>query len=144
MAGCRMMPDKQNKDLKELMSLAFAGGFSDMHWQLMTDEALAVHKHILGLEAQVKELTEFQMEEIEPHVWPNMDDDPDRLDIEVIGENGRFLLWFDEEGDAGYTVTTKSPVAYYGYMTPESLDALRARLNRGNLDQPARDKEGKK
>ena len=139
-----MIPDEQNGDLKELMTLAFAGGFPDMYWQLMTDAALAIHEHITGLEKQVKELTEFHMEEIEPHVWPNMDDDPDRLDIEIIGNDGRFLLWFDEEGDAGYTFITSRSVSYYGYMTPESLIALIERLNRGNLEQPARDKEEKK
>ena len=139
-----MTPDKQNEYLKELMVLAFAGEFSNTHWQLMTDAALAVHKHITELEKQVEELTEFRMEEIEPHVWPSMDDDPDRLDIEIIGNDGRFLLWFDEEGDAGYTFIASRPVTYYGYMTPESLVALRERINRGNLNQPARDKEEKK
>ncbi len=97
---------------------------------------------IKELEKQVEELTAgSHMEEIEPHVWPNMNDDPDRVDIEIIGNDGRFLLWFDEDGDAGYTFITSRPVAYYGYMTPESLDVLRERLNRGNLDQPAREKE---
>ncbi len=136
------MMSEQNKDLEELMILATAGKFGDLYWQIMTDAALAVHEHITGLEKQVKELTEPHTKDMELHVWPNMEDDPDLLDIEVIGEHGRFLLWFDEEGDAGYTFITNRPVAYYGYMTPESLDALRERLNRGNLEQPSREKEG--
>ncbi len=134
---------KQNEDLEELMILArgAAEGVGDMYWQLMTDAALAVQEHIWALE-KAQEFPEISMEALEPYVWPNMDDDPDRLDIEVIGEHGRFLLWFDEEGDAGYTFITDSPVAYYGYMTPESLEALRDRLNRGNLSQPSRSTDG--
>lgn len=129
---------KQNEDLEELMILARGGGFSDMYWQLMTDAAFAVHTYIQKLEKQVSEFPEIDIKDMEPYVWPTMDEDPDRLDIEVIGDEGRFLLWFDENGDAGYTFITNGPVVYYGYMTPESLTALKDRLNRGNLSQPSR------
>ncbi len=139
-----MMPDKQNEDLEELMTLArgVEGTIGDMYWQLMTDAAFAVGTYIQELENQVEELTErHDMKDMEPYVWPNMDEDPDCLDIEIIGEHGRFLLWFDEEGDAGYTFITDGPVAYYGYMTPKSLEALKDRLNRGNLGLPSREKK---
>ncbi len=136
-----MMSDKQPfEDLKELINLVRGDArvVGDMYWQLMTDAALAVQTHIWALEKQVEELTKVHMKDIAPHVWPNMNDDPARLDIEIIGDHGRFLLWFDEEGDAGYTFITDGPVAYYGYMTPESLEALQQRLNRGNLGLPSR------
>ncbi len=48
----------QNEDLKELMRLASAGNFPVMHWQLMTDEALAIHDYILKLEGRDEKAVE--------------------------------------------------------------------------------------
>lgn len=67
---------------------------------------------------------------MKPHLWPN--DGFNTVDIEWISEDGRFLLWFDEDGEAGWAIVTKPEVEIIdsGYIPEKMLNAIYEWLKR--------------